>query len=117
MEQNPKPKVPNGSTDKNVKTVAAPNIGDVPSLSNGSVENQASGSLSTQNGGSAQTSMANNKDEAGDSKIVVEDPFDNERRQILFNAINQLQVCNFHANLDIPEARADSPDITKAIPR
>ncbi|WZH47199.1 RBTMx2-like protein [Fusarium acuminatum] len=92
MERNPKPKVPNGSTDKNGKNVAPPNIGDVPSSSNGYAENQASGSLNTQNGDSAQTSIGNNKDEAGDSKIVVEDPFDNERRQILFNAINQLQL-------------------------
>jgi hypothetical protein len=117
MERNPKPKVPNGSTDKNGKNVAPPNIGDVPSSSNGYAENQASGSLNTQNGDSAQTSIGNNKDEAGDSKIVVEDPFDNERRQILFNAINQLQVRKFHANLDIPQARADSPALTKAITR
>ncbi|KAI6753918.1 hypothetical protein HG530_013094 [Fusarium avenaceum] len=71
MEKNPKPKVPTGSTDKNGKNVAPPNIGDVPSSSNGSVENQASGSLSIQNGGSAQTSMANNKDEAGDIKSGI----------------------------------------------
>jgi hypothetical protein len=98
MEQNPKPKVPNGSSD------APPNIGDIPSASNGSVENQALGPLNPQNGGSAQTSTGNNKTEVEESNIIVDDPFDNARRRILFNAINQLQVGGSQEKLDIPQA-------------
>lgn len=104
MEQNPKPKVPNGSTDKNDKNGTPLENGNIPSASSDSVGNQALGALNTQNGGSAQTSTANNKPEVEHSNVIVDDPFDNARRRILFDAINKLQVGGSQENLDIPQA-------------
>ncbi|KAM5364573.1 hypothetical protein ACJA88_013011 [Fusarium oxysporum] len=42
-----------------------------------------------------------NKDD--DSPTVVDDPFDNEKRQILFDAIDRLQAWGSHEYLDIPQ--------------
>lgn len=105
MEQNPKPKVPNGSTDKNDQNGTPLENGNIPSASSdNSVGNQALGALNTQNGGSAQTSTVNNKPEVKHRNVIVDDPFDNARRRILFDAINKLQVGVSQANLDIPQA-------------
>jgi hypothetical protein len=104
MEQSPKPKIPNGPGDINDKSNALPKNGDIPSVSSNSAGIQAPGSLNDQNGGSTQTFTTSNKDEAEESKIVVDDPFHNERRRILFNAINELQSEGLHGHLDIPQA-------------
>ncbi|KAF5622296.1 RBTMx2 [Fusarium sp. NRRL 52700] len=42
-------------------------------------------------------------DKPGASRMVVDDPFDNEKRQILFNAIDRLQACGSLKYLAIPQ--------------
>ncbi|KAF4416235.1 RBTMx2 [Fusarium acutatum] len=50
-----------------------------------------------------RSSSTTNGDKPGDSQMVVDDPFDNEKRQILFNAIDRLQACGSHKYLAIPQ--------------
>ncbi|KAH7202396.1 hypothetical protein DER44DRAFT_670748 [Fusarium oxysporum] len=50
-----------------------------------------------------QSSSTTSGDKDGDSPIVVDDPFDNEERQILFDAIDRLQAWGSHEYLDIPQ--------------
>jgi hypothetical protein len=104
MEQTPKPKVPNVSGDTNNKSNDPPKNGDIPSVSSNSAGVQAPGSLNDQNGGSAQTFTSNSEEEAEGRKTVVDDPFYNERKCILFNAINELQSEGLRGHLDIPQA-------------
>ncbi|KAM0234334.1 hypothetical protein ACHAP5_010148 [Fusarium lateritium] len=104
MEHDPQPKTVKGSGDMNNKSNAPSENGDIPSASSESSAIQDLGSMNKQNGGSVQTLTSSNKDEAYDSKIVTDDPFDNNRRRILFNAINELQSRGSQAYLDIPQA-------------
>ncbi|KAF5557996.1 RBTMx2 [Fusarium napiforme] len=50
-----------------------------------------------------RSSSTTNGDKPGDPRMVVDDPFDNEKRQILFNAIDRLQACGSHKYLAIPQ--------------
>ncbi|KAF4944695.1 hypothetical protein FGADI_12517 [Fusarium gaditjirri] len=50
-----------------------------------------------------QSSSTTSGDKNGNSPIVVDDPFDNKRRQILFDAIDRLQARGSHAYLSIPQ--------------
>ncbi|KAF5711608.1 RBTMx2 [Fusarium mundagurra] len=50
-----------------------------------------------------RSSSTTNGVKPGDSPMVVDDPFDNEKRQILFNAIDRLQACGSHKYLAIPQ--------------
>jgi hypothetical protein len=50
-----------------------------------------------------QSSSTTSGDKDGDSPIFVDDPFDNEKRQILFDAIDRLQARGSHADLEIPQ--------------
>ncbi|KAI3580810.1 hypothetical protein IWW34DRAFT_616781 [Fusarium oxysporum f. sp. albedinis] len=50
-----------------------------------------------------QSSSTTSGDKDGDSPTVVDDPFDNEKRQILFDAIDRLQAWGSHEYLDIPQ--------------
>lgn len=52
-------------------------------------------------------------DKPGDSRMVVDDPFDNKKRQILFNAIDRLQACGSHKYLAIPQVCLDYHAILK----
>ncbi|KAF4498234.1 RBTMx2 [Fusarium agapanthi] len=49
------------------------------------------------------SSSTTNGDKPGNSRMVVDDPFDNKKRQILFNAIDRLQACGSHKYLAIPQ--------------
>ncbi|WJG35965.1 uncharacterized protein FOBCDRAFT_204837 [Fusarium oxysporum Fo47] len=49
------------------------------------------------------TSSTTSGDKDDDSPTVVDDPFDNEKRQILFDAIDRLQAWGSHEYLDIPQ--------------
>ncbi|KAK2686021.1 hypothetical protein QWA68_015058 [Fusarium oxysporum] len=50
-----------------------------------------------------QSSSTTSGDKDGDSPTVVDDPFDNKKRQILFDAIDRLQAWGSHEYLDIPQ--------------
>ncbi|KAF5231066.1 hypothetical protein FANTH_13546 [Fusarium anthophilum] len=50
-----------------------------------------------------RSSSTTRGDKPGDSRMVVDDPFDNQKRQILFNAIDRLQACGSHKYLAIPQ--------------
>lgn len=55
-----------------------------------------------------QSSSTTSGDKDGDSPTVVDDPFDNEKRQILFDAIDRLQAWGSHEYLDIPQVCLNS---------
>ncbi|KAM0550571.1 hypothetical protein ACHAPJ_008829 [Fusarium lateritium] len=42
-------------------------------------------------------------DENTNSQVIIDDPFDNKKRRILFDAINKLQAWRSHKYLDIPQ--------------
>ncbi|CCT71827.1 related to RBTMx2 protein [Fusarium fujikuroi] len=50
-----------------------------------------------------RSSSTTSGDKPADSRMIVDDPFDNEKRQILFNAIDRLQACGSHKYLAIPQ--------------
>ncbi|KAJ4022687.1 hypothetical protein NW766_001734 [Fusarium irregulare] len=62
----------------------------------------ASPSQGTANG-TPRSSSTTDGDKPAESPMVVDDPFDNEKRQILFNAIDRLQACGSHKYLAIPQ--------------
>nr|RBQ86018.1 hypothetical protein FVER53263_20823 [Fusarium verticillioides] len=77
--------------------------GDTASKSSDSFGSQdTSPSRGTANA-TPRSSSTTNGDKSGDSRMVVDDPFDNEKRQILFNAIDRLQACGSHKYLAIPQ--------------
>ncbi|KAF5001239.1 hypothetical protein FGRMN_1182 [Fusarium graminum] len=103
MEQSSQPKLLKGLGGLGNKRDGSLEDGDDFPLSIGSTATRDRGSYNDQHEGSTQHPTRNNQPEANDSKIVEDDPFDNPRRRILFDAINKLQFLGSHGYLGIPQ--------------
>ncbi|KAF5633382.1 RBTMx2 [Fusarium tjaetaba] len=88
------------TTDYDKRRTQHQDSGSVSSDSSGSQD--ASPSEGTANA-TPRSSSTTDGAKPGDSRMVVDDPFDNEKRQILFNAIDRLQACGSHKYLAIPQ--------------
>ncbi|KAH7259113.1 P-loop containing nucleoside triphosphate hydrolase protein [Fusarium redolens] len=77
--------------------------GDSASTSSESADLQDPSSTEGMASVTPQGSSTTSGDTDSDSPIVVDDPFDNEKRQHLFDAINRLQAWGSHKYLDIPQ--------------
>ncbi|KAF5657230.1 RBTMx2-like protein, partial [Fusarium heterosporum] len=104
MEQNSKSKSLQGLVDIMNKNNGRSKDGGDISLSIDSPTTHDRGSCNDQHGVSTQHLTKDNKLEATDNKLVTDDPFHNERRRILFDAINKLQFLGSHDYLEIPQA-------------